>query len=53
MMTLSFVCLKVDEEHDFTNYSFLNPKVVDVKRMVQEIILTFEWEERYMRKALN
>jgi hypothetical protein len=52
MLTLSFVCLKVDEEYDFTNYSFLNPKLVDVKEVDTEIILTFEWEE-YMRKALN
>lgn len=52
MSTLSFICYGIEEENDFTNYSFIKPTLISVDETDTEIILTYEWES-YIRKPLN
>lgn len=52
MLNLSFTCIGVEEEDDFTNYSFISPSLIQVEENESEIILTYKWE-KYIRKPLN
>lgn len=53
LTNLSFTCIKVENEDDFTNYSFVAPvKLVEVKKTDTEFLLTFKWNG-YYRMPLN
>lgn len=52
ILNLSFTCLHIEEEDDFTNYSFLNPTLLNRKETSNEIVFLFKWD-KYIRQPLN